>query len=335
GRRASEDCHLIFITDGWRLENEVNGRLGPRIGVVGTDHELAGAHLSHEMAHGFGPKHYRVVVELLEVLRWSLLDGAVRAAGAKVGPGGTPEVPTPDVRGQETTGMCSDDFEPRELVEGALEDQMRQRDSRLKRIADDIAQISVPFEPLAKLHGGCVALGVNKNRSAQLLSLCPEWVELWIADLIASNASADVRTAQAVLLDALLELLGCQIGKLECHRRESHEPVWVGSTCFGEFLVLDCDDLFGEVAVCDFIPVGIDAESLHVNPLLIHGCESGRQFSFHVEIWAQLRSAKLQVHQRKCFWHGTMGVDIDRPGALAIDHDLAAPDLGSRLGSGN
>src|SRR5215475_1252397 len=287
------------------------------------------------MAHAFRPEHARVVVELLEVLGWCLLDGAVRAAGAKVGPGGAPEIPTPDVGRQEATGVCSDDFEARELVESALEDEMRQGDSRLERIADDVAQISIALEPMAKLHGGRVALRVNKNGSAQLLSLCPEWVEPWIADLIAGNAAADVCTAQTVLLDTLLELRGCQIGKLERHRRERHEPLRMGGTCLGEFLVLDCDDLFGEVAVCEFVPVGIDAERLHVDPLLVHACESGRQFSSDVEIGTQLRSAELQVHQRKRFRHRAMGVDIHRPGALAIDHDLSAPCLGPRLGNGN
>src|SRR5215470_1374778 len=282
------------------------------------------------MALAFRPGDHRVVVELLEVLGWCLLDGAVRAAGAKVGPGGAPEIPTPDVGRQEATGVCSDDFEARELVESALEDEMRQGDSRLERIADDVAQISIALEPMAKLHGGRVALRVNKNCSAQLLSLCPEWVEPWIADLIASNATADVCTAQAVLLDALLELLGCQVGKLERHRRERNEPVWMGGTRLGKFLVLDCDDLFGKVAVCGFVPIGIDAERLHVNPLLVHACEPGRQLSFDVEIGTQLRSAELQVHQRKRFWHRAMGVDIDRPGTLAIDHDLSAPCLGPR-----
>src|SRR6516162_572689 len=227
------------------------------------------------MAHSFGPEHDRVEVELLEVLRGCLLDGTVRAAGAKVGPGGTPEVPTPDVRRQKAAGMCSDDFEPRELVKSALEDEMRQGDRRLERIADDIAQISIALETLAKHYGSRVARRVNKNCSAQLLSLRPEWVEPWIADLGASNAAADVCTAQTVFLDALFELLGCQIGKLECYRRKRYEPIWVGGTGLGEFLVLDCDDLFGEVAVGDFVPVGIDAERLHVNPLLVHGRQSG------------------------------------------------------------
>jgi hypothetical protein len=58
-----------------------------------------------------------------------------------------------------------------------LRNQMRERDSCLEWIADDVAQISVALEPLAKLRWGRVVLWVNENHCAQLFGSSLKWVE--------------------------------------------------------------------------------------------------------------------------------------------------------------
>jgi hypothetical protein len=47
----------------------------------------------------------------------------------------------------------------------------------------------------------------------------------------------------------MLELLGCEIGVLQGHRRQSDEPVRLCRADLGELLVLQLDDLIGEVRV--------------------------------------------------------------------------------------
>src|SRR5207247_2337812 len=115
-----------------------------------------------------------------------------------------------------------------EFVEGAVEDQVRERDGRLQRVADDVAQQPVALEPLRDLGGDARALRMDEDEHAELLGLGPERIELRIADLLAVDAAADAGAAQPVLLHAVLELLGGQIGILQRHRREGDEAVGMG-----------------------------------------------------------------------------------------------------------
>src|SRR5207245_5232800 len=85
----------------------------------------------------------------------------------------------------------------------------------------------------------------------------PERVELRIADLRAVDAAADPGAAQPVLLHALLELLGGEVGVLQRHRREGDEALGIRGARLGELLVLDLDDLAGEIAVRG-VPVRVD-----------------------------------------------------------------------------
>ena len=68
GRGAAEDRRPVVVAQARRLQDQVDGGLRPRIGIVGADHELARADLRHQVAHAFGPEHHGVVVELLQVL---------------------------------------------------------------------------------------------------------------------------------------------------------------------------------------------------------------------------------------------------------------------------
>ncbi len=64
-----------------------------------------------------------------------------------------------------------------------------------------------------------------------------------------SGFAADQRAAQSKLLDRMFELLGCEIGVLQGHRRQADEPVRLCRADVGELLVLQLDDLTGEVGL--------------------------------------------------------------------------------------
>src|SRR5205823_3192852 len=167
------------------------------------------------------------------------------------------------VRRQETAAVRRADLETWELVERALEDQVRERDGGLERIADHVVEVAVALEPALEVGRGAGPLRVDEDHHAELLGLGPERVELRIADLRAVDAPADTGAAQPVLLDALLELLGGEVGVLERHRREGDEALGVRGARLGELLVLDLDDLPRQVAV-RLVPVRVDAERLDV-----------------------------------------------------------------------
>ena len=90
---------------------------------------------------------------------------------------------------------------------------------------------------------------MDEHHHAQFLGLGPERVELGVADLVAGDIAADRRPAQAVLLDAFLELLGGEIGKLQGDGGEGDKAVGMRGTRLGQLLVLDLDDLLGKVAI--------------------------------------------------------------------------------------
>ena len=62
------------------------------------------------------------------------------------------------------------------------------------------------------------------------------------------DAAADRHAAQAELLDAVFELLDRQIGMLHRDRREGDEAVGMRGDELGELLVLQLDQLLGDVA---------------------------------------------------------------------------------------
>ena len=87
------------------------------------------------------------------------------------------------------------------------------------------------------------ALRMDEDQDAELLGLGPERMELRVGQLLAVDAAADADAAQAELLDAVLELLGGEVGMLQRHRREGDEAVGIGGAELGQLLVLDLDQL--------------------------------------------------------------------------------------------
>src|SRR5580704_489619 len=106
--------------------------------------------------------------------------------------------------------MRSADLEPGIGIKGSFENQMRQSDRRLERVADDVVQHTVPFEPPSGVELRR-ALRMDENKRAELLGLGPERVKLKIGQLLAIDAAADQRAAQSELLDRNFELLGGEL----------------------------------------------------------------------------------------------------------------------------
>src|ERR1700720_1579992 len=172
--------------------------------------------------------------------------------------------------------MRAADLQPREAVERALEDQMRQRDRGLQRVADNIRQPAAALQPAAGFELGR-ALRMNEDDDAKLLRLGPERMQLWIGKLGAVNAPADQRAAHAETLDRILQLLGGEIGVCQRHRGEADEAVRRLAADLGELLVLQFDDLRGELALGIVPEIRIDAERLDVDALLVHHLDAIRR----------------------------------------------------------
>ena len=88
------------------------------------------------------------------------------------------------VGGQVAAAVRGDHLEPGKLVERALEDQVRQRDRGVERIADGVAEPAVAGEPLGELRR---ALRMDEQRHAQLLGLGPDRMELGIGEFLAGD----------------------------------------------------------------------------------------------------------------------------------------------------
>jgi hypothetical protein len=146
-------------------------------------------------------------------------------------------------------------------------------------------------------------------------------MKLGIAQLQAVDAAAEAGAAQAVFLHALLELLDGEVRMLQRHRREGDEPVGLRRADLRERLVLDLDELARDVPVRR-VPVGVDAERLDVDALLVHRadavCLAGHEEGFRLE------RSPHQGHRRG---HRAVRVHVHGLHALALHHHLSPPRL--------
>src|SRR5947207_3091951 len=171
GRRPAQHGHALRVAQARRGEYEIHGGLRPRVGIVRAHHELARAHLGGEVAHRFGREHDVVVVQLPEILRGLLLEWPVLGAGASIGKGQAALIGAPRVRGEVAAAVCGADLEPGEAIERSLEDQVRERDGRLERVADHVRQQTVALEAARqRLRGPCSSIA--RSRSEAFWATC-------------------------------------------------------------------------------------------------------------------------------------------------------------------
>src|SRR5262249_53325141 len=148
------------------------------------------------------------------------------------------------VRRKIAAAVRAADLEARKAVERALEDEVRKRERGLERVADGVLEAAVALEAALQLRG---ADRMDEHQHAELLGLLPERVELRIRELLPFDAAADAGAAQAELLHGVLELLRGEIGMLQRHRGERDESVGLLGDDLGELVVLQLDQLGGDV----------------------------------------------------------------------------------------
>ncbi len=158
---------------------------------------------------------------------------------------------------------------------------------------------------------------MDEDQTAELFGLRPDRMKLRIGELDAVDAPADRDTAQTELLDAVLDLLDREIGVLQRHRGEGDETIGLGGAQLRELLVLHLDERLRDVAL-RLVPVRIDAESLDVDALPVHGIDT---LGAHDE----LVGLHLQTHQRHGLRKRAVRMNVDRLDAAAVHHHLAAP----------
>ncbi len=71
---AAQDRRLVVVAERVGREHRVHRVLLPGDGVVGAEHDLAGADLRHQVAQRLGREHQRVVIHLVEILGRLLLE---------------------------------------------------------------------------------------------------------------------------------------------------------------------------------------------------------------------------------------------------------------------
>ncbi len=152
-------------------------------------------------------------------------------------------------------------------------------------------------------------------------------MEAGVAQLRPGDVAADGDASEAVFLDPVVQLPGGEIGKLHGGAGEGDEAVRIGRAGLGQRLVLYLDHRLGEVAVLDPVPVGIDAQGLHIDALRVHGPQAEVDLDAHFEIGAEPWPAELIPHQRQRRRHRAVGMDVDRADTFPPDHDAPAPGL--------
>jgi formylglycine-generating enzyme required for sulfatase activity len=316
GGGAAEDGDALVVAEAGDRHDVVDRYLVPRERVVGADHHLADAALGDQVAHPFRREHDRVEKELavLEVLGRLLL----RQRADPVREGRDHRIRARGVGRQKAAAMGGTDLQARKAVEGALEDQVRERDRGFERVADRVGQEAAALEPAARLElAGPERM--HEDQDAELLGLGPDRVEFRVGQFLPGHTAADREAAQPQCPDPVLELLDREVGMLQGYRRKGDKAVGCRRAELGELLVLDPDQLGRRVAL-GAIPKGVDAERLDVDPLDVHLRDAVGDVGPQ-----QPRRLQRVVDDGRRLRNDGMGVDVDGLDPLAVDHDLAPP----------
>src|ERR1700728_3727373 len=94
-------------------------------------------------------------------------------------------------------------------------------------------------------------------------------MEFWVGEMEAVYRAAYRGAFEALLPDCDLKLLHGQIGRLQGQRGKGRETIGMHGAKFGELLVLEFNDLRGEIAFT-VVPEGVDRQYLHIHGLRIH-----------------------------------------------------------------
>src|SRR5690606_19029962 len=129
--------------------------------------------IRREMTQGLGREDERIVIKLPQILRRPLLQrsgAALRKRDAAV-------VRAVHVGGEVAADVRGADLQSRKQVERSLEDQVRERDGRVERVADHVIEHAVAFQAPGEIWR---ALRMQEDEDVELLALAPERMELRI-----------------------------------------------------------------------------------------------------------------------------------------------------------
>ena len=114
------------------------------------------------------------------------------------------------------------------------------------------------------------------DRHPELGRLGPERIVLGQREILAVDVPANRGAAQAEAPDAVLELLGGQLGMLQGHRRRRDEAVGMRRHPSGQSLVLRPHDPAGQLEIGRVPPEAVDGQRLDVDTLVVHDREPRR-----------------------------------------------------------
>src|SRR5262245_31093694 len=127
-------------------------------------------------------------------------------------------------------------FEVRELIQRAIENQVRQADGGVEWIADGVGEPAVTLEAPGEFGR---ALRMYETQHAELLGLGPERMKLRVGKFLVGAACADCRATQAEFFHAMYELLDSQCRVLQRDRSKGDKAIRIHRAHLGEFFVLD------------------------------------------------------------------------------------------------
>ena len=200
--------------------------------VVRPEDDPRGAHHRHQVRHEQRLEHQVVDPDPVQVLGGRARD-RVHLRADLVAVDGPREV-----RRQVAAPVRRHDVQHREPLQDAAEDQVRQRDRRVQRVPDDVAQV-VLRDSLAEGGPG----RVDEDRGAVLLGGGPERVERRIVQVHVLDARPDLDAAHPERGHRRGKLLRGQRRELERDVAEPHEAVPVGRHDLGDVLVRGGHDL--------------------------------------------------------------------------------------------
>ena len=158
---------------------------------------------------------------------------------------------------------------------------------------------------------------MHEHEHPELGRLGPERVVLRQRQILAVDMAANRRAAQAKALHRVLQLLGGEIGMLQCDRGKGDEAIGMRRHPFRQPLVLRLHDPFREIALRGVPPVAVDAQRLDVDALLIHYLQPRRS-----EHAAAATAASTGVPELRPF--DDLG-DVDDAVTVDVDHLHAFP----------
>src|SRR5262245_16132867 len=170
-RRVSPEYRCtLAVVEARSSQNVIHPGGCPRIGMIRSEHNLSRAANGYEMAQRLTRKHERVDIELLQIIRGTL----VELLRALLGEREATMIRPVRIRRKIAAPMSRANLQPRETVQRSFEDQMRQRNGGSQRVSDDIGQNSIPRQPRLQLRN---ALRMHEDGHAQPFGFRPERIE--------------------------------------------------------------------------------------------------------------------------------------------------------------